>query len=70
MSRTRARQGFTPVETATFIFSLKLPMFSRLRQEYGDDAASLGGGDLDGDGTARPAGTVHDRDVSRRRARK
>jgi rsbT co-antagonist protein RsbR len=40
-SRTRARQGFSPVETATFVFSLKLPLFSRLRQEYGNDAASL-----------------------------
>jgi rsbT co-antagonist protein RsbR len=42
MARTRARQGFTPVETAMFIFSLKLPIFARLRQEYADDAASLG----------------------------
>jgi rsbT co-antagonist protein RsbR len=42
MARTRARQGFTPVETATFIFSLKLPIFARLRQEYAGDAASLG----------------------------
>ena len=42
MARTRARQGFTPVETATFIFSLKLPIFAKLRQEYGNDAASLG----------------------------
>ncbi len=41
MSRTRARQGFTPVETAVFIFSLKLPIFARLRQEYGNDAAGL-----------------------------
>src|SRR4051812_25931363 len=41
MSRTRARQGFTPVETAMFIFSLKLPIFARLRQEYGNDAAAL-----------------------------
>src|SRR4051812_46212553 len=42
MARTRARQGFTPVETATFIFSLKLPIFARLRQEYGNDPAALG----------------------------
>jgi rsbT co-antagonist protein RsbR len=42
MARTRARQGFTPVETAMFIFSLKLPIFARLRQEYANDAASLG----------------------------
>jgi rsbT co-antagonist protein RsbR len=41
MARTRARQGFTPIETATFIFSMKLPLFSRLRQEYANDAAGL-----------------------------
>ncbi len=41
LSRTRARQGFTPSETATFVFSLKLPLFSRLRQEFGTDAAAL-----------------------------
>jgi rsbT co-antagonist protein RsbR len=40
-SRNRARQGFTPGETARFVFSLKLPLFSRLRQEYGNDAAAL-----------------------------
>src|SRR5437763_168367 len=42
MARTRARQGFSPVETAMFIFSLKLPIFARLRQEYAGDAAALG----------------------------
>jgi rsbT co-antagonist protein RsbR len=41
VSRARAKQGFTPTETATFVFSLKLPLFSRLRQEYGSDAAGL-----------------------------
>jgi rsbT co-antagonist protein RsbR len=42
LSRTRVRQGFTPSETASFVFSLKLPLFSRLRQEYDGDAAGLG----------------------------
>ncbi len=41
VSRSRAQSGFTPSETATFVFSLKLPLFSRLRQEYGNDAAGL-----------------------------
>lgn len=41
ISRERARMGFTPTETAMFIFSLKLPIFTRLRQEYGQDAAGL-----------------------------
>jgi rsbT co-antagonist protein RsbR len=35
LSRTRARQGFSPNETATFVFSLKQPLFARLRQELG-----------------------------------
>lgn len=28
VSRSRAHQGFTPSETATFIFSLKQPLFA------------------------------------------
>jgi rsbT co-antagonist protein RsbR len=37
----RARQGFTPTETATFVFSLKQPLFDRLRRELGEDASAL-----------------------------
>src|SRR5262245_23676879 len=33
VSRMRARQGFSPSETATFIFSLKEPLFACLRQD-------------------------------------
>jgi len=33
ISRSRARQGFTPTETATFVFSLKRPIFDVLRRE-------------------------------------
>jgi rsbT co-antagonist protein RsbR len=33
ISRARARQGFTPTETATFIFSLKQPVFALLQRE-------------------------------------
>ncbi|HEX6095256.1 MAG TPA: STAS domain-containing protein [Thermoanaerobaculia bacterium] len=33
LSRSRARQGFTPTETATFVFSLKRPMFAIVRRE-------------------------------------
>jgi rsbT co-antagonist protein RsbR len=40
-SRARVRQGFTPTETATFVLSLKLPIFARLRQEYSNDAPAL-----------------------------
>ncbi len=31
--RSRTQQGFTPSETATFVFSLKKPLFSRLRRD-------------------------------------
>ena len=41
LSRTRARQGFSPSETATFVFSLKQPLFARLRQELGRDPDAL-----------------------------
>ena len=42
LSRTRARQGFSPSETAMFVFSLKQPLFARLRQELGRDPDALG----------------------------
>jgi rsbT co-antagonist protein RsbR len=32
ISKSRALQGFTPAETATFVFSLKQPIFSQLRK--------------------------------------
>jgi rsbT co-antagonist protein RsbR len=41
VSRSRARQGFTPSETAMFVFSFKQPLFTRLRKEYGNDAQAL-----------------------------
>ena len=36
LSRSRVAQGFSPSETATFVFSLKQPMFDMLRREIGD----------------------------------
>jgi rsbT co-antagonist protein RsbR len=41
LSRARARQGFSSSETATFVLSLKQPIFTRLRQELGRDADAL-----------------------------
>ena len=35
LSRSRALQGFTPTETATFIFSLKQPLFNALNRDKG-----------------------------------
>src|SRR5690348_571142 len=42
LSRTRARQGFSPSDTASFVFALKRPLFAMLRAEFADDAAQLG----------------------------
>jgi rsbT co-antagonist protein RsbR len=36
LSATRARQGYSPSETATFVFSLKQPIFARLRADIVD----------------------------------
>ena len=41
LSRSRMQQGFAASETATFIFSLKQPLFTRLRQELEQDADTL-----------------------------
>jgi rsbT co-antagonist protein RsbR len=41
ISRSRAQQGFTPSETATFIFSFKKPIFTRLRSLVGGDVNLL-----------------------------
>jgi rsbT co-antagonist protein RsbR len=41
ISASRALQGFTPTETATFVFSFKKPFFARLKQELGNDAEQL-----------------------------
>ena len=40
VSKTRATLGFTPRETATFVFSLKEPLFERIRKETADIAAT------------------------------
>jgi rsbT co-antagonist protein RsbR len=36
ISKSRAVQGFTPTETATFVFSFKEPLFRRLRDDVKD----------------------------------
>ena len=41
VSRSRAMQGFTPSETASFIFSLKQPLFELLRKELVKDPLQL-----------------------------
>ena len=41
VSRVRVQRGSTPTETATFVFSLKEPVFELLRREIGKDADKL-----------------------------
>jgi len=41
ISNSRATQGFTSAETATFVFSLKQPLFIRLRRAHGQDVDGL-----------------------------
>jgi rsbT co-antagonist protein RsbR len=41
ISLSRVRQGFTPSETATFVFSLKEPLFRLLQQQLGADGVAL-----------------------------
>jgi rsbT co-antagonist protein RsbR len=40
-SATRVRQGFSPTETATFVFALKEPLFALLRTALASDQATL-----------------------------
>ena len=47
ISRSRALQGYSPSETAIFIFSLKEPLFNRLNAVYGRDASQIGRGVLE-----------------------
>ena len=44
VSRSRSRQGFSPSETAMFVFSFKEPLFANLRRAFDahDDAQLLG----------------------------
>jgi rsbT co-antagonist protein RsbR len=40
-SARRAKDGHTPRETASFVFSLKQPLFSAMRKEFGADPKAL-----------------------------
>ena len=41
LSRERVQQGFSSDQTAIFVFSLKKPLFARLRSEFGKDPEAL-----------------------------
>jgi len=42
LSKSRAYQGFSPAETASFVMSLKQPLFRRLQATLSNDAEALG----------------------------
>ena len=41
ISRSRAQQGFTPTETATFVFSIKRPLFTAIREEHAKSSSEM-----------------------------
>jgi rsbT co-antagonist protein RsbR len=41
LSASRAKEGYSPSETASFVFSLKRPLFAVLREGNGSDAEGL-----------------------------
>ena len=41
VSRSRAEQGFTPSETAMFVFSVKRPLFAKIREVCKGDAEAM-----------------------------
>ena len=41
LSRSRSKKGFSPSETAGFVFSFKQPLLSSLRRAHGKDAEGL-----------------------------
>jgi rsbT co-antagonist protein RsbR len=41
ISRSRAQQGFTPTETATFVLSIKRPLFTAIREELSDNGGEI-----------------------------
>ena len=41
ISQSRAKLGFTPSETASFVFSAKRPLFTQIRQKYKNDAEGM-----------------------------
>lgn len=41
ISRNRGQKGFSPTETATFIFSFKQPLFTKLQEVFAEDSKHL-----------------------------
>ena len=64
ISRSRAAQGFSPSETAMFVFSLKQPLFEVLKRES-LQAQELVGRKLADYGLVGQAGALHHRSLSK-----
>jgi rsbT co-antagonist protein RsbR len=41
LSRSRSTQGFSPSETATFVFSIRQPLFNRIRKEFEANSSTM-----------------------------
>src|SRR5947209_16117164 len=41
ISRVRVQKGFTPRETAMFVFSIKRPLFTAIREAHGKDPVAM-----------------------------
>ena len=41
ISQSRSQKGFKPSETATFVFSLKLPLFNEIQNQHRGDADAM-----------------------------
>ena len=63
LSRARTVQGCSPSETASFIFSLKRPLFTHLRRELERRRPGPGRRDLVDQRAARQPRPLHDRSV-------
>ena len=61
LSRSRSAQGYSPSETASFIFSLKKPLFTLLAPRAQRRRSGPGRRDLVDQRAARQARPVHDR---------
>ena len=70
LSRSRATQGFTPTETATFVFSLKEPLFGRAAGPPRRRRRRSRGVAVGDDRDARRARPVHHRGLPAARARR
>ena len=64
LSSSRATQGFTPSQVATFVFSLKEPLFKRIAENLKGDSAALASTLWEATTADRCARPVHDGGLS------